>query len=91
MCGSVTEFFISLLPNSDHALLQSNSVERNRRMRAVSSAVERLPYKQDATGSNPVLPIDLSIFSAIFARTIELQKCPKISLTTSIFRDILGI
>ncbi len=24
---------------------------------AVSSAVERLPYKQDATGSNPVPPI----------------------------------
>lgn len=25
--------------------------------RAVSSAVERVPYKHDATGSNPVLPI----------------------------------
>lgn len=25
--------------------------------RAISSAVERLPYKQDATGSNPVSPI----------------------------------
>ncbi len=30
---------------------------------AVSSAVERLPYKQDATGSNPVPPIQqLTIF-----------------------------
>jgi hypothetical protein len=25
--------------------------------RAISSAVERLPYKQDVTGSNPVSPI----------------------------------
>ena len=28
-------------------------------IRAVSSAVELLPYKQDVTGSNPVLPIHL--------------------------------
>jgi hypothetical protein len=29
--------------------------------RAVSSAVELLPYKQKATGSNPVLPIGLIV------------------------------
>lgn len=35
-------------------LLQYLIVCKNR---AVSSTVERLPYKQDVTGSNPVLPI----------------------------------
>ena len=31
---------------------------------AISSAVERLPYKQDATGSNPVSPIvQLNIYA----------------------------
>ena len=30
-------------------------------MRAVSSAVERLPYKQDVTGSIPVPPIPQSL------------------------------
>jgi hypothetical protein len=44
---------------------------------AVSSTVERLPYKQDVTGSNPVLPIfqinpHVSYRVCLVRRTISL-------------------
>ena len=42
-------------------------------IRVVSSAVERLPYKQRVTGSNPVLPIKKSYFEFLFFRSIPLN------------------
>ena len=57
----------------------------------LAQLVERLPYKQDVTGSSPVLPIEKPGLSAVLMEHLNVSDYPKISSIIHNFRDVLGM